>query len=487
MKKASRAMSWRLIAGVAGLMAIPLLMATGYGLGRPYYTVADQDIIHVYESLRLNQGLAQSYLDHTGYISFVLLAWWFKLVHFFGLIPLDRLDALPSAGSEFVALFNEMVRAGRVFSALLAALFVLLMYVGLRRLTGAPFFALALALLFASSEGLLRQAVILRTEMASALFAFLSFFLMMEAIRRPDRAGYLGVAGLSAMLSLMAKVQSIFLLAAYPILALFLGQRRRGLAAPPAPDTTLLLGLAAVALMIPAGIMMGASIAHAGHSGWYQALLILYGLGATIAFGRIYSISVREWWRGLAAMILGLSAGQLAHLLYHTEGTTWALANFIEHMTAFASHSDKSTIERLLMAVESVLVRQVLGIPWHEIALKLILFFLVAYNIATDQHRRALCGLALLGLSLAFEVFCSFRNFSGHYYIFAQGWVLGAVAIAGANMWDKHKKVMAAGLLVLAIGQGVEVMNVDLTGRQSASQACDVAGYMTIRDQICQY
>ncbi len=481
-------LSWHPIAGVVTVAAIPLLAAMWLGLNRPYYENADQDIVHVYEALRLNQGLPQYYLDHTGYIPFVLLAWWFKFAHFIGLVPADRLSALPQYGPQFIADINDLVRAGRIFSSLVAFLFVAMIYSGLRRLAGSPIFALMLALLFASSTGLIQQTVLIRSEMLSALFAFAAFFLLIEAAHHQERASYLAILGISAMFSLMAKMQSIFLLAAYPALALFFGETFQRQGRPkPAPDTTMLIGLISIALMIPAVFMVGASIVHAGRSGFYQILLIAYGLTAMVAYRRLYSIPLHDWWWGLAALVMGLSAGQLMHLLYHTQGTTAALANFVEHMTAFSTPYGKSHVERLLGAAQTVLARQAFGLPWHEAILKASLLFLFAHNLLASRHKQAIRGIILLSMALAFEIFCSFRYFHQNYLIYTEGWILIAVAINGAALWTKYSKTMTAVIVAIALGQSVHVAGRDLSMHQNAKIACDVAGYMTIRDRLCQF
>src|SRR5687767_7662191 len=56
------------------------------GYFNPYWRRADMDLVVVYQALLLNDGRAQSYFDHPGYLSFVLIELWFRLLHWLGVL-----------------------------------------------------------------------------------------------------------------------------------------------------------------------------------------------------------------------------------------------------------------------------------------------------------------------------------------------------------------------------------------------------------------
>lgn len=477
--------TWLPRAAVVACMAVPFAVALGHGLGRSFITTSDMDIVVIYEALRLNQGLAQIYNDHTGYTSFVLLAWWFQLLKALGFLSVARLDQLPQLGPAFDSDYAALVEAGRVFSAFVASAFVAAMYVGLRQLSGSVWTAVVMTAIFSTSEGLARQTLILRTELAAALFTFVAFFLLLAAIRDPRRPILMFGVGLAAMLSLAAKMQSIFLLSAFPVLALAFS-KSTAVRAGPTYDTitTLLWVLIAGALAIPAGFMLAMGVHANGHWGGYQFAFIAYGLSAMIAYRRLCNVPPLLWWRGFAALVAGLAIGHLFHLLYHTFGVTFAIANFVEHMAKFSAVGQgemSGVLARLFHAIPATLVRHLTETPWPTRLIESLLIFMLVLRWFQGDHRAAICATLLFGIGLGFEIVCALRGFPPQYLVFTEGWTILTLAAAGMRgRW------MAA-LLVLAVaGQVWHLGDATLVPVQDPANACNQAHYMTIRDAFCR-
>lgn len=476
--------SWLAAAGFAACLVLPLLAALGHDPGRSFQITPDQDLVHVYEALRMGQGMPQHYDDHTGYVSFLLLMLWLKVAKVLGLVAATRLDDLPPPGPAFDAAFQSLTIAGRWMSALLAAAFAGLMAWGLRRLTGGGWLALALALAFAASEGLVRQALILRTEMAAALFAFAAFFLVAEAARTPWRASRLLWAGLATMLSLMAKMQAVFVLAGLPVLALALGQRVPEDRRVPAPVlVTALWLLLAAAAALPAGMMVFSSIKGPG---LYQGGLLLFVGAAMLAFARLYRIPADMAARGAAALILGLALGQLLHLVRHTIGTTEALVNFVEHMSRFSLVADGEAAGVLAGKLAGRMVNMLWGIPWRQYALLALAVGAVAAAARGGHRRPALAAALALGLGAAFAALSALRGYAAHYYVFTEGWMLVSVALAAGPMTPRPRAVVAALAGALALSQLPFLTDPSLVTVQSPENACLQAEYTTIRAGFCR-
>src|SRR5215813_2739776 len=82
------------------LLAIALGMALSLvlvGLLMPYWKIADQDLALGYQGLLLNDGRGQEYFDHTGYLYHLLLAAWYRLLHWLGVLPVHVLSELPAS------------------------------------------------------------------------------------------------------------------------------------------------------------------------------------------------------------------------------------------------------------------------------------------------------------------------------------------------------------------------------------------------------
>src|SRR5262244_1673616 len=68
----------RSLVAIAAGMAVSLLLI---GFSMPYWKIADQDLPLAYNGLLLNDGRAQEYFDHTGYLYDLLLAAWYRVLH----------------------------------------------------------------------------------------------------------------------------------------------------------------------------------------------------------------------------------------------------------------------------------------------------------------------------------------------------------------------------------------------------------------------
>jgi hypothetical protein len=469
---------------LAACLAVPLAAALLYRLGRPYPFSADQDLVFVYEALRLGQGLPQQYLDHTGYLCFLLLSLWFKALNAVGLVAVARLDQLPPDGPTFHAALQGLTVAGRVWSAALATGLVLVMHAGLRRLAGNPRLALAATAAFATSEGLLGHALIMRTELLAALAVFAAFFLLLAWIRAPGRPGLAAALGLAAAAALMAKMQTILLLLAFPVLALAFGERRAVRADGDDTVTALWLLVAAVAAL-PAGAMVATSIIG---SGGYQAAIAIYAGLAMPAYARLYRLPGEIAWRGAAALALGLSSGMLLHLVRHNIGATTALVNFVEHMSVFTTlpMPGNPTAGTLAAGLADRAVAALAVMPVREHLAVLLALGLATWHWWSGERRLALRTALLAGVGLGFVAACSLRGYVAHYRLFAEGWWLLAIVLGAAGLPRRGRDAVAAVLLLLAASQGPALFDGSLLRAQAADNACIQAGYMSIRDAVCR-
>ncbi len=75
-------------------MALSLLLV---GFSMPYWKIADQDLPLAYNALLLNDGRAQEYFEHPGYLYHLLLAAWYRLLHGLGFLPVHALSEVPPA------------------------------------------------------------------------------------------------------------------------------------------------------------------------------------------------------------------------------------------------------------------------------------------------------------------------------------------------------------------------------------------------------
>src|SRR5664279_833611 len=121
------------IAFILGGLLVSFLLC---GYWYPYWRIADMDIMMGYQGFLVNAGFAQDFFDHPGYLSVVLTADWFALLHRLGLIDVASLAQMPKAddAAAFNAVWTQAIRAGRVLSLLVTSAFIVAFALLLRRL-----------------------------------------------------------------------------------------------------------------------------------------------------------------------------------------------------------------------------------------------------------------------------------------------------------------------------------------------------------------
>ncbi|MGE3865464.1 MAG: hypothetical protein AB7G04_00980, partial [Hyphomonadaceae bacterium] len=290
-----------------------------------YWRRADLDIVLVYQGLRFNEGLPQTFYDHTGYLYYLLLGWWYGLLHAVGLLPVDTVSALPPAADRaaYDATWTALVRAGRVFSLLCACAYVgafaWLVRQAFRDGKAAAFAAFALACAVAT------QARVLRTEMISGAFVAFALILTLLAIQAPRalrRAGLMALAGGCAALAMEMKVQAVIPLLAVPAVALSVGRRSESGREPTGWPLAAGLAVAGAAAAYAAWALVfqhAFSRDAAGvyppianlPDGLYQAMLLAWPLIAIAVYAAVWRTQASDALAAAGALTLGAGVGAL--------------------------------------------------------------------------------------------------------------------------------------------------------------------------------
>jgi hypothetical protein len=346
--------SWR--TSIACILAGMLVSVLLFGLAMPYWRTADQDLILAYQGLLFNDGLPQEYFDHTGYLSYLLIGLWYKLLHAVGLLPVHAVSEMPplSATAAFEAAWQSLIALGRVLSLIIGGVFVALFAHLVRRLVGDWRIAVLAGLALAWSSGIAMHLRIMRTELLSSLLVTSALLLVLIATSEARRARLvlLALAGLAVALAVVAKLQAIFPALAIPVIALAFGQRAD---APPASamrawGPALLLAVAAAVAAVPAAGLLLHGLNAIGQTtigyrplggglggGGYQGLIAAYVAMAMAAYAAVWRVSLADTLAAMAAVVLGIALGLTSLDLSFQLQNVIAVANPVEHMFAFAS------------------------------------------------------------------------------------------------------------------------------------------------------
>ena len=215
----------------AGLPLLLIAMAASVflvGFSWPYWRSADQDLILAYQGLLFNAGLPQEYFDHPGYLSYLVIGEWYRLLHTIGVLEVYSLATLPSSADAiaFNSAWQHLIAAGRLLSLLVGGLSVLTFATLVRYLVGDWRVAVLGAVGLGFSAGIVTHIRIMRTELLSSALTTTALLLVLIAgrLHRNWRLPALGLAGLCCALAIIGKIQALFPVMTIPAIALLFAE-----------------------------------------------------------------------------------------------------------------------------------------------------------------------------------------------------------------------------------------------------------------------
>jgi hypothetical protein len=345
-----------------GLIAVLLALTTSFflfGFWYPYWRIADQDLMMVYNALLLNGGLPQEQSDHPAYLVILEISAWFRLLHAIGWLDAFSISTLPPASdtAAFDLAWTHAIRAARITSLVNGFAFVVAFAFLLRRLVDDWRVAALGTFALAFSGGLAMSLRAVKSELLSTACATSAILILLIAAQRPGdrwRPLWIGLAGCLCVLALENKVHAIFLIGAVPLIVLPFGRSPgeggfwRDRKSNPA---LFAMFWAALCLAIPAGdLVLHALSADAvaindlrpiigGIFGISQALMAAWIAAGVIIFALIWQVPIRETLASSSALLGGISLGLLAlHIVFHS-GNAAAVVNPLEQLFHYAGSS----------------------------------------------------------------------------------------------------------------------------------------------------
>jgi hypothetical protein len=337
-----------ILAILAGLIVSFFL----FGFFSPYWRVADQDILLIYDAFLQNDGLPRQVTLHPAHLIVTALSATFRALNSVGLLTTYSLSTLPSAGDAdaYNQAWTDAVRIARLMSLLIVLIHVTAFAFLLRILVQDWRLAVLGMFAIAYSGGIAMSVRSVKPEMLSGSLVAIALLVLLIAARSPRmiwRPLLVGAAALFATLALDNKVQAIFLICAFPVLLLPFGEpsdqdgywshKRAGWALA-ALVVGAILAVAAAMPLVLQGLFpdKGSSITRVFGAGVFQALLACWiGLGV-LAFGRMWRVPVTEGLATAVAVIGGIAVGLLP-LYIHREAIS--VITVINPLDALLHHS----------------------------------------------------------------------------------------------------------------------------------------------------
>ena len=438
---------------------IVTVSALSHDIYRDITSEADSDFTGVYNALRFNDDLPQSMFDHTGYVYFVILSVWLKILNFFSIVPISKMSEMPGPDS-FEPIWSALIYAGRSLSIVLSILSGFLFYFITKLICENRNIAAAMGILFAFSPGLVRQSLVMHTELPSfALFLFALLFALNAGRSKPwAEIGYVILAAFCATLAAMSKMHIIPLLLALPIVALIINaqrvDRRRLAASSYSLPMIAGVGFLLLSFSVPAQVMIWTKVFPAlpelaglgtSSNGGYQLLIAGY-LGFVVCLYKYIDRRLnREMFLVICAIFTGIAFAFYFNFLHHNTQNTAKLVNFVDSMSRFAPTfvakvGDDLTGSQLAFGLLISLGDKFLGAleskylvldmsTWPLTLMYWAVTFSILYMLAQRQWHFVLKLSAFLCISLGMDTFSTIRSSAEHYRIFYELWILFASAI----------------------------------------------------------
>ena len=437
-----------------------------FGFWYPYWRIADQDILLVYDALLQNSSLPREIVLHPAHLTVLMLSSTYRLLHWVGLLNTYSLSTLPPASdvNAFNRTWTSLVQIARLTSLAIVLAYVSAFGFLLRRLVK-DWRAAALGMFaVAYSGGIAMSVRSVKPELLAASLMAIALLVLLIAARSPRMAARPFLVGASALLATLAlenKIQAVLLISTFPVLLLPFGET-------PAEESYwnkaragwTLAAIVAFALPAIAGAMPlviqglfadpSARIAMAhpifGVIGISEALLAVWiGLGM-LAFGLVWRVPVVEVLATGAAVIGGIALGLLP--LYFSRETS-VIALVITPLDSLYTYVSDPSIECVRQGGCDMSFASALG--WLEEMLMQHSFFLkttprpaiflewcvIAAAIVAfrrGEYRITLQVTVLLGAALAIDTLEAARALRQDYFQFTDPLIIIAATLLIANI-----------------------------------------------------
>jgi hypothetical protein len=200
-----------------------------FGFWNPYWRIADQDILLIYDAFLQNSSLPREVVVTPAHLSVIILSRTYRLLHSIGLLSPYSVSTIPSVSDvgAFNRAWTNVVQIGRLLSLAITLAYVSAFGFLLSRVVQNWRVVIIGMFALAYSGGIAMSVRDITPELLSGAFVTLAFLVLLVAAQSPrvtSRPLLIGAAALLATLAMDNKVQAIFLILAFPILLLPFGE-----------------------------------------------------------------------------------------------------------------------------------------------------------------------------------------------------------------------------------------------------------------------
>ena len=182
-------------------------------------SILDQDVKIPYNALLVYSGFDQDYVDHPAFTTFVVLGGVYKILpFFFNGFTIQELLSSNDIDQNMQNLFS----IARILNSIFCFLFLYLMFKILNEFRIKRHIILLAVLLIVSFNSIYELLFLIRSEILSVILLLLAFYLLILHIKYKTNLLYCCFSGFLICLSLLAKIQAVFLMLILLLLLPFL-------------------------------------------------------------------------------------------------------------------------------------------------------------------------------------------------------------------------------------------------------------------------
>jgi len=466
-----------LLAILAGLIVSFFL----FGFFNPYWRVADQDLLLIFDAFLQNDGLPRQIDFHPAHLIVAMLSATYRALHGLGLLETYSLSTMPLASdvAAFTRSWTVAVQIARLLCLLIVLAYVTAFAFLLRALVKDWRVALLGTFAIAFSGGIAMSVRSIKPELLSGVFFAIALLILLISARSPRLAArpmLIGIAAFFATLAMDNKVQAIFLISTLPLLLLPFGEPsqqggfwigRRAAWALAASALFALLAAIAAAPLVRQGLFADEAVLtmrRVFDTGVFQTMLIVWIASGMLAFGLLWRVPLAEGLTAAFSIIAGISLGLLPLYFYRATSSIAKVISPLDALYYFVAPADSQCgpggcglpLAMLFDSIKGLLIHHTFFLqtsPRPEIFLEWVIIAGIAIAFRRREYKVALQASFLICAVFAVDTLQAARALKQDYFNYTDPLIIIAGALLLAKLTDlqNHRWTYPIGATLIAL------------------------------------
>ena len=452
-----------------------------FGFFNPYWRIADQDILLVFDAFLQNDGLPRQVAYHPAHLIVTMLSATYRALHGLGLLETYSLSTMPLASdvAAFTRSWTHAVQIARLICLLIVLVYITAFAFLLRTLIRDWRVALLGTFAIAFSGGIAMSVRSVKPELLSGAFFAIALLILLISARSPrmtPRPVLIGVGAFFATLAMDNKVQAIFLVATLPVLLLPFGERsqqggywseRRAGWALAASVIFALLSAIAAAPLVRQGLFADETLLtmrRVFDTGVFQTMLIVWIASGMLAFGLLWRVPLAEGLTAAFSVVAGISLGLLPLYIYRATSSIAKVISPLDALYYFVAPADLQCgpggcgfpFAMIFDSVKGLLLHHTFFLqtsPRPEIFLEWVIIAGIVIAFRRREYKAALQASFLICAVLAVDTLAAARALKQDYFNYTDPLIIIAGALLLAKLTDlqNHRWTYPIGATLIAL------------------------------------